>query len=1677
MSSKNPPQKTLDSFCQTRSSFKTKIALFTFYKLHYPKWFDQIVLILEYLQLMSQVLLLPGASYDQPAHDDLFFQIVVYFFKLINPSYLLTYQQPNSLTLTVLIMILCLVFLKILLFAYVICVSLWDWKPYDWLIYLWRWVFKLQTRGIYFLVTSFWIRALIFSLDDQLRAIEMNQGVTIFFTILVVLIELTLSLIIQTQFCYVLPEKNFLSSKNNDLAIITLLQKFTMQLLLLTLRSNSKTNAWMISIILLIFSLYRNHLCYRYLPLYHFKALTLQGDLTSIMLTLNIVYCVNTILRTANDSAAGINFIIISSIWISLLAIRISREILNNKIMKLLCTKTSREDPEILLHKIVSAKEIGKYEQLPGKRNGKFHFTYLLSVNKNIKFADVFGFQPASDNLSKEEMNKIFILYCEDLLLKYPQSTFLKVYLAKLYSKNFESFTKTIKLASEVESQKWSKYYLTASLLLSQVEKSILDIQQKTESPSLDFMVFLKSKVLIEDLKKEIIKQTDLYLRVYENILGDISDFGEIYNSAQLINKSKKIIHKTIDQLPQILPETFTSPYLLSAEYHLVLNYSLIRFNKYISTYAHKYFKSERYFKDPDLNAENLYQDSNAFLLISSQKQNAGEILFANKSLQNLCGTGSTGKHVSTLFSPGLRAHYTDLFRNAHTCTDLMNKIQHGFLYHRSKYLIEADFCLKYHPYLNQNLCFDMIIRSVPRQKRFILIRENGDIEGASKEISKIFGLNTSSSNVNIKHLSEELSLVNVAFNMVHRNCTTESVLQTPDPTTALKKFFSSSHGHNDSSTNYYHQCFTFETSRTKMSFQNALDLHSAYAKEDQKVYIYPIQGNGESVHKKSPKRKGYKFYCNVQIVPSPSSSMLLKLITFKDPSSTQGGLQSHIFEETDHDYLTSPNFKTNEFTPTPNKKDTPQQRFFFRDEDMASENIISYERDQYDTENIRPFFEEKLQTVLPNNDFPLLTSPVSETRRFFLETQGTTTRRLDTLPVPGESKLSPLPRKRRTSLAVDVAEIQQPSMMLKLTDEVESVQLNNMLRKKEKIEKYLSSHGSSQRSSTEKASNKAFRAAILEKTYPRSFNVLCVIFYGVILFTFVSQIVMKISSDWTMTDLQLKKDLLKDSEERSYKAMLAQINAIGGALQVQGALLIGGAIGGLDVSIGNLKSRTADMKTANSNMLKNTYALEDDIKKEFFQKDVRMYGTFLDSLTSESDSMTSFQATENLLNAAKAIADLQNPVSTEGLNGFYYIANNVLNDFEYKNLQITQTLINSVEKQKKSYQNTTFLCVILTPFLLIGIAILLTVIILNQYRIEKRQMCALIKLKSPTMKDLQDRIKKFQRSLIHEENLQDNLLPNMSEDFNMFSSLQNDVIASTYSKRNDTQVIKYKRFRQRYYKYILCVVLYISVLVSINIWDWVSTTKATDVIYKRQEQLQFANYISNRVTVGYASFAVLFISNDTMPVEHKEPFQAMSDGAIEAKKIQNQVLNIFQEVDGNYNPAVKDIIFKDNPSCDGFVADNQAKCKLLVNTGQPVNMIAALSVFQGLLTNKKQDFLNADKTSLATLLTAAYINIQSLLPNFVIIASEAQMIGNIIDETLTRKIEQTRKDRLAVVVVFSVCLLVVSILAWFHILKRIRGVFNHFKKVLQILPPGLVLSSYLLKKFLNQTTSQPISL
>ena len=539
----------------------------------------------------------------------------------------------------------------------------------------------------------------------------------------------------------------------------------------------------------------------------------------------------------------------------------------------------------------------------------------------------------------------------------------------------------------------------------------------------------------------------------------------------------------------------------------------------------------------------------------------------------------------------------------------------------------------------------------------------------------------------------------------------------------------------------------------------------------------------------------------------------------------------------------------------------------------------------------------------------------------------------------------------------------------------------------------------------------------------------------------------------------------------RSFYLIKSQISCRGVSLQVAGAVAAGN-LGSTQLSITSalviLHSYAKIIAANNNGIINRIDSLDTKLKNDLFQPDVKITGSYYNSYDLNYTMVTNFQAVEEYINAMLAVSILANPVSTAGFHMLYFIVLNTLNDFLAKSSEITHLLKESVSKEKDSFQKTIVLCLIVTPFLLAGIAVVLSLIIWSQYNKEKNNLLAFTKLSPEEVRKISVTFKNFRTSLHNEESFEEKQLLDSAEGRASLVKLLPS--PAKYRKQQGPHTIKYSKIRVRYYAFFFQVIIYTTVLLAIMVWNFLSAQNVTKTIYRRQEHLDFASYISTRISIDYTTCIELFTSNNTNLIEHHLPLKGMLSGLSDIREIREEITEKFLEVDGGYDPDVQLILF-DNFACSRLSSLALSYCNYFVGKNQPINLVQALASFESLMTGKLTDYYKANKASTGALISAALINIADLLPAYGLVVGEAQLIVNIVDTSLKKSITKLNDQRARILIVFSFALVAVSVLIWFKILSKLRELNNDIKKVLQVFPPNLILSSFLLKKFLKRTS------
>jgi len=1568
-------ENSLKHYCHSNLLLKSKIAILSFKEDNGSSscWKEKLLLLYEYAQLISQSLLLYSGSLD--SEQSLFERVILYFFKLINPSSLLEFKESSSLAWSIVILMITVTGLKYALIIYIMCLAHWNFKGPKILLLAWRWVFKVQVRFFCFFLTSFWVHTIVNIKNEGSEWVQANKIVIIVVLSLLIATEYLISFFIESQFCDMLPRKHFLSGKNSEMQMITLGQKMVLQIFQLCLNSHEEAGLWTYSLLNLMMSIWRIQRFFMKLPLYQSQALTLLGDLTGCVLALNFVSFVGVILKTCDAHQVTMQLIVILWIFMGVFGVRICRSILSKLIMDLFLNEKIRESPEFLLQKIAFSKQLSRVERLPGKETEKCHPSYLLQMTKK-------ALCQKEESYNDEDI--------ENLLMKHQKHRLIKLYIAKLWFKKYGLFSKPLKIIGEITRKPWSKEYTSCLFLLHNIRNAYFISENRQES-FCDLLEYTENQKRLCDLKAEMIEQAGMKMTVCQNILSEVSDIGEIFNTAQLIYSSKVRIQKKIDIFMSQIPDYWLSPLLICSEYYLILEHSSSKCQKLQEIYTQKFLKYEKSFVSANMVRENIYQETNAFLILGGLKSESGIIKYCSKSIENICGGDSQSyisSHISGLFMPSMQLFYREFFYNIldQGDTSVLKKVHRTFLHDKRGFMFEADFCVGIHPYITENIYLNLIMRPVASTNEYLLMKENGDIEGATETISRSLSIRSSfltpKSSINIKHLSEELSKVNQAFNRVQKHIENNEDIMKSKRLTPSKSC----------------EAEDIELVNTFLS--------------GREVKLLPLESS----------EIGIRYHC--RIIKISGGSSFLKLIVLSKSSGREPLLED------------SPGM--DELSEGVEKETDREENYFM----MTTQN-------------------DNFNTLCGDDGNQIFFTSVSPRQN--LETEGnllhSTTRHI---LQNGEMSPSSNPKKKflRHNFTV-------------LRDEKSKSKLN-IKQDPNDLQDFISCSISSLKVSEaeEKQSYKSLKRALNKKTNSKFFKALCLAFYLVVTITLFCQLLLRAISLSTMEDLVIKKNLLNYAQTRSYYACKLPY-----AIEVTNLLSIG-----IDVSVylpsiyipplqllAIYKSYLVELSTANNNILKLLGHLDADVHEKVFKNDVRIFGSIYDIDDDSYINETSFQAVQSLGRPYDYLMSLDDPVEPKSAAAYQYIRRNSINDFLAKNQQITNIFQSSVNEQRDTLNFFVSLCLIISPLLLLGIGLLLSLIIWRHYSREKWYLKAFIKLHPGSVKLTLKNTEIFQQALVKEESFEDKEIIRKFWDQSMLLEEMN-IHSSHYSKQ-DVQIISTKKTKKKYYLSVLQTGFYIGILIAVILWNFISSRQSLNKIYHKQSQLQLSNHLSERVSIITIGMVEMFMSNNTFNVSEIPALNHTMNSVTEITHMTAEVIEGFMELNGEYEPSIKEILF-DGENCSVYGGFNTNYCNSLHQNGVLTDFVSLIAVFKESMEYQIRVFETIDRSSMLNLGISLYARSVIISPASSLLAFQATRLNSIINDQLAGCIDEAENKQTLIIIVFMVMFLLVNILIWIQILSKIKELNNDFKKVLQVLPPKLVLSSFLLKQFLNKVTT-----
>jgi len=1571
-----------------------------------------VLVFLEYAQLISQCILSnPFFLNDPTFSDDIFVRVAVFIAKLFNPGHFLHQDKIGPLTITVFTALILLALSKIFLLCYVLYIAKTKLRGQPILIKLWQWIFHFQSKVIYFFISSFWINAIfLIKADGSFDVFRIGKKGMLALSIILVVIEFVFSAVLQIRYFYALPvAKNLFSAKSNNCGIINLFQKLSIQIIHVALPVNTLPTDWIMSVVGLCLSLLRSAEFYLKLPLYQIKALIFEGKLVAAVLSMNLVCITQAIMKSLDSKENNTQFMLAAWIILSILAFKASSEFLKKFILNLLINNTK---PELFIHKICFIKELQKFHNKPNKHTPKYDWYYLLHmmVTVNIQRISVWN-NENNENLdinSKTDLNKLILNYLQYLSDTFPRDKFIKLYLAYFYGIKLKSFGNCIRCIKESNlDHSRSKNGLTASLLILKIQ-DIIQASVKQQNDKINLNIYLEGLTLFDRLEERILVQTALQIKLYQEILSETPDLANIFNYSQKIKSTRQRIEETMDLIDREIPEANLNPLLLYADYQLKINHSTKEYRNYQKIYEKRHQKYTKHFEREELNKYNAYQQTTALVIVGTQKQDNGKIIYGSKALESIYGgTLHIGANVSTYLPPSLRNFVADArstVSNSNDRSRLQTNIR-TYGYHQEGYLIPITVYTDLFPVMTEGLFLMMMIRPVPLTQDYLLVRENGDIESPTENIAKKLGLPSPTSTLtNLKTLSEELAQVNEAFNFI----------------ASLEK----------QRARGIDQCII----PRKKQIMSKIILDETEARE--LVRVYTEEGRSVELTSMKDDTRQLMYYCNFKSLSFGPTT--LRLISLKEVSSENSqGSDTH--------------FESEELKEE-------EGDFGFEDEKQAGwipletisplkinqRNSVFSVRDTLGPTAVGETFqtmEDHLLTPRSNHGFLLKES---------------------VMPTP----MTPRSNPEKNFLKAPTG----PKMILTSTRD-RNFEENKRIRVGE--QRVLSIASSQQsRLSNKQKTEEAFQAALTIKYYPKSWFCLFLMFYFAAIAIFTIQLSSKIFVESAFRNFELKKDILVDAGSRNSLLLQSQV-VIRIALDFGSGFIDINAIGRLAEAAAGLNTSTAlyiqELETANNNILRKLNGLEKSLKSRLFNKNVRVYE--LEQLINDEGAFIetdSFEATNAVVQIALSFFAFMKEGDIEGaFSAFLTLTRNSLNDLLIETENISAVFFASIDDQSDNIIHllTVFLIIILGWIFCVLLSFIF--IIRKLYREEKTNMLAVTKLNKSVLKRICSDMAAFETKLKGKNELfmkEESLLVNSEKPSTLKETSKN------HQQQQSSSVIKKPNsngIRRKYTIYFLMLSPFIILSVVLLAVNSASIGHFVQELRDLKALFSFVGEIKDSASIGYIAVMELFFSNNTSFIKNQTPLVQIQNQVEAIQSVRAGGLVDFSL--GNKIPTFEHLMFGDpcvtikNSAVDLY-------CSILADYGKSSGIVNLMNILEDMLTDKENRYIASNK-SMEALGEIQLDELDLFTSAFQVLSFECDMFSSDITVKFEQALESSQKNRNLIFELFAAVLVAEGVFFWKTVLSKLKEASNQFKNVLQTFPSNLVLSNFLLKIFLVNTS------
>jgi len=1400
------------------------------------------------------------------------------------------------------------------------------------------------------------------------------------------------------------------------------------------------TLAWIANIFNYGLSVIRDFYFFRNIPPYNIKAVIFKSSLLVITTSQSFAYLIQTFLRQVYDEKMDPNFPVIIWMILGVFSVTVAHKQIELIFLKLVMgtrgssKKSFLESSNLMIHKIFTIKYFYKEKKLPGHQTQNYSFPYLVSESIDLcseRIEEKMDGNPSSAR-SLKFLNKYFVGHLENLIEKFPKNNLIKLILAWFYIRKLDLYGPGIRILHGLIHSRDRSAAFNASLLIYELEKRIKNIY-KNESSKLDLGEYTKSLTAVINLKSLILKQANLQIKLCSEISQSNQDLHQIFRTAQDIYQTRASVIKEIKKVFNIVPEYYLEPYKICAHYHLNLNFSLEAYEHYEKLYERLAHKNDKILSNTNLTQETLYNKNTNILIFSGAKANMGIINYCSKGYRNFVQHPVIGTHIGTLCPQSLRKFYSSIINNLieEGNKGFLEKIEPNFYFnYPTLELFPMQFYMNVVPYFTEGLHYAFISLPSSLGHELISFLENGEIEAYTPGIGRSLNLTQATRKgkmvLNVANISKELQRVNEAFNVIRNG------------------------------------------NLSKMTAEEAKEICESYLGEGEILKLKPIQFGDMKIFEEEEELNHNVYRCTIiEVTVGPCYFRRLKLEKIENKVFRRGTDQRHA----------TGRFGPDTPSPVAKKGRTLKSQFYSFPSDVSPRNRPMFsEPSEYETGNeketgwinLEPLVSPSNQTRFETLGIEGLPRLVSETNERWISSGDqvltSTARNL----VPN----SPVTIRRHFFMGVEkMTEFMSLSEVLEsevTSDDTKFYKTKGQL--KATMETQVTSASSSNTARLAKALNEAINTPYRPISHRVFGGLICVLFLSII----ISQIGMKIIMDNETGNLETKKKVLRSAERRN--DYLISIN--------RRYRYLDGAIKGWyapnDISpdaipriLSYAVPNTTSLAQENARLMIYTRSLEPDDLKKMYITNVKVYQNGYNDPNPVSANFTSFQATEQVVQASlKAITLIEGDYmkSKEYLD---FIFLNAVNDLLLVG-EITADLflesMNSQTKVLKTKMTQNFI-IVFGVFGVVGVLSL--ILIYREYCNEVNNLTAFVKINKKGVANVSAKLIRFSKLIEDDVNFED--LKEASSASHLKESTASFATDNeNYAKRKrnqakeDAQVPNSTKIGLKYRLLMAKEIVFLVVLMGLIALMISLVGRYIDILSGSLNQIHFLDRMIYKFDLAASTYFDLLAENGTSYVRnHLTPIE-FDNGIATVGIVRNSITEQLQNSDGSYDPVIEGILF-DN-ACHYLNATDAAACVAKQKGAETVSFIQLVSNLEAVLISMRTRYEQSDKSiaSLANLILRGQSEVSS---SMLTITSIYQTMALRLDATFSKEILHYQYGKAQMVIIIAIFTALVCSLKYFVIVKDLQRNVYQFRNALKLFPPRLILSNFMLKTFLIKTT------